>query len=58
MERMFTSRTQRVQDVCRSIRARRDRINTSLFELEKKQSQTDVVPDARAGAGKSPESGR
>lgn len=35
MERMFTSRTQRVQDVCRSIRARRDRINTSLFELEK-----------------------
>ncbi|MFE5838809.1 hypothetical protein [Arthrobacter sp. NPDC056493] len=35
MERMFTSRTQRVQEVCRSIRARRDQINTSLFELEK-----------------------
>jgi hypothetical protein len=35
MERMFTSRTQRVQEVCHSIRARRDQINTSLFELEK-----------------------
>jgi hypothetical protein len=35
MERMFTSRTQRVQGVCHSIRARRDRINTALFELEK-----------------------
>src|SRR5688500_16974277 len=35
MEQMFTSRTQRVQGVCRAIRARRDQINTSLFELEK-----------------------
>ena len=35
MERMFTSRTQRVQEVCRAIRVRRDRIDTSLFELEK-----------------------
>jgi hypothetical protein len=35
MERMFTSRTQRIQGVCHSIRARRDQINTSLFELEK-----------------------
>jgi hypothetical protein len=35
MERMFTSRTQRIQDVCHSIRERRDQINTSLFELEK-----------------------
>lgn len=35
MERMFTSRTQRVQAVCHSIRARRDQINTALFELEK-----------------------
>ncbi|MDQ0617418.1 hypothetical protein [Arthrobacter globiformis] len=35
MERMFTSRTQRVQGVCRAIRARRDQIDTSLFELEK-----------------------
>jgi hypothetical protein len=35
MERMFTSRTQRVQGVCHSIRARRDQINTALFELEK-----------------------
>ena len=35
MERMFTSRTQRVQDVCHAIRERRDQITTSLFELEK-----------------------
>lgn len=35
MEQMFTNRTQRVQGVCHAIRARRDRINTSLFELEK-----------------------
>jgi hypothetical protein len=35
MERMFTSRTQRVHGVCRSIREHRDQINTSLFELEK-----------------------
>ncbi|MDQ4045884.1 MAG: hypothetical protein M3127_00755 [Actinomycetota bacterium] len=35
MEQMFTSRTQRVQGVCRAIRARRDQITTSLFELEK-----------------------
>ena len=35
MEQMFTSRTQRVQGVCRAIRARRDQIDTSLFELEK-----------------------
>ena len=35
MEQMFTSRSQRVQGVCRAIRARRDQINTSLFELEK-----------------------
>lgn len=35
MEQMFTSRIQRVQGVCRAIRARRDQINTSLFELEK-----------------------
>ncbi|AXJ10245.1 hypothetical protein [Arthrobacter sp. PM3] len=35
MERLFSSRTQRVQDVCTAIRARRDQINTSLFELEK-----------------------
>lgn len=35
MERMFASRTQRVQDVCQSIRERRDQITTSLFELEK-----------------------
>ena len=35
MERMFTNRTQRVQEVCHSLRARRDQINTSLFELEK-----------------------
>ncbi|MFF2317491.1 hypothetical protein ACFVTE_14640 [Arthrobacter sp. NPDC058097] len=35
MERMFASRTQRIQDVCRSIGERRDQIITSLFELEK-----------------------
>jgi hypothetical protein len=35
MEQMFTSRTQRVQGVCRAIRVRRDQITTSLFELEK-----------------------
>src|SRR5688572_16958028 len=35
MEQMFTSRTQRVQGVCGAIRARRDQINRSLFELEK-----------------------
>jgi len=35
MERMFASRTQRVQETCRSIRARRAQINTTLFELEK-----------------------
>ncbi|MFC9351601.1 hypothetical protein [Arthrobacter sp. NPDC057013] len=35
MERMFSSRTQRIRDVCHSIRERRDQINTSLFELEK-----------------------
>ncbi|MBT2551251.1 hypothetical protein [Arthrobacter sp. ISL-65] len=35
MERMFRSRTQRVQGVCRAIRARRDQIDSSLFELEK-----------------------
>ncbi|MFE4541600.1 hypothetical protein [Arthrobacter sp. NPDC056727] len=35
MERMFTSRTHRVQEVCRTIRARRDQIETSLFDLEK-----------------------
>lgn len=35
MEQMFTSRTERVQQVCNVIRARRDQINTSLFELEK-----------------------
>lgn len=35
MERMFSSRTQRVQHVCGVIRARRDQINASLFDLEK-----------------------
>lgn len=35
MERMFASRTQRVEGVCHSIRGRRDQINTALFELEK-----------------------
>ena len=35
MERMFTSRTQRVQEVCHSLQERRDQINSSLFELEK-----------------------
>lgn len=35
MERMFSNRTQRVQQVCSGIRARRDQINSSLFELEK-----------------------
>lgn len=35
MEQMFTSRTERVQQVCNGIRARRDQINASLFELEK-----------------------
>jgi hypothetical protein len=35
MERMFGSRAQRVEGVCHSIRARRDQINTALFELEK-----------------------
>jgi hypothetical protein len=35
MERMFASRAQRVEGVCRSIRARREQLNTALFELEK-----------------------
>lgn len=35
MEQMFTSRTERVQQVCNVIRARRDQINMSLFELGK-----------------------
>lgn len=35
MKQMFASRTERVQQVCSVIRARRDQINTSLFELEK-----------------------
>jgi hypothetical protein len=35
MERLFSNRTQRVQDVCTEIRARREQINISLFELEK-----------------------
>lgn len=35
MEQMFGGRSQRMQQVCSGIRARRDPINASLFELEK-----------------------
>lgn len=41
MEQMFSSRTQRVRQVCNGIRARRDQINAALFELDKSKLKLD-----------------
>ena len=39
MQRLFGSRTQRVQQVCNMIRVRQEQINTSLLELEKSRAK-------------------